>query len=162
MHGNSMKLMGYFKDKYVGRGASILDIGSQDINGSYRTLFADCKYTGLDNAAGPGVDIVSEKDNEFPFSNDCFDFVISGQTLEHSLQPWVLVKEMARVLKPSGMVCWIAPWVFQVHKGENCPFDCWRILDDGMRQLIKESGLNAVECFQDEADTIGIGKKETI
>ncbi len=159
MHENSIKLMALFKNKYVQGGMSVLDVGAQDINGSYRPLFEGCNYVGLDTAKAPGVDVVSEKENEFPFADNSFDVVISGQTLEHSLNPFVLAKEMSRILKPGGFACWIAPWYFPVHKGDNCPYDCWRILEDGMRQLMKESGLDVLESFQNESDTIGIGKK---
>ena len=43
----------YFKNKKV------LEIGSLDINGSVRTFFENCDYTGLDVGEGKGVDIVA-------------------------------------------------------------------------------------------------------
>jgi len=38
--------------------ASVLDVGSYDVNGCYKNLFTDVgyNYTGLDMAKGPNVD----------------------------------------------------------------------------------------------------------
>jgi SAM-dependent methyltransferase len=164
MHPDSLKLMAEFKNKYADRlaGKRLLDVGSQDINGSYRHIFNGVvtEHVGLDAAPGEGVDVVSNKEDVFPFKDAEFDVVISGQTLEHCRRPWNTVKEIARVLKPGGIICLIAPWSFFVHKGELCPLDCWRILDDGMRVLIEDAGLRELEIFSYADDCVGIAEKK--
>jgi hypothetical protein len=41
-------------------GAKVLEIGSYDVNGSLRSLFAKAgEYTGVDLKEGPGVDLVA-------------------------------------------------------------------------------------------------------
>jgi hypothetical protein len=53
-----------FRDRYLSERVNeplrILDVGSQDVNGSYRQIFSEPRwsYTGLDMTAGPNVDIV--------------------------------------------------------------------------------------------------------
>lgn len=162
MHPDAMFLMEGFKIRYEDkiRNKKVLDVGSQDINGSYREIFErfGCKYTGTDIVEGPNVDVISPLETLL-FQNNSFDVVISGQTLEHAERPWILAKEMGRILCPGGIVCWIAPWRFHVHRDELCPYDRWRILDDGMKILLKEAGLIILECFMHQDDTIGIGKK---
>ena len=64
MHPSSFDKMTSFRRDYLeARRAEplvILDLGSQDINGCYRPLFAlpPWKYVGVDLAAGPNVDVV--------------------------------------------------------------------------------------------------------
>jgi SAM-dependent methyltransferase len=156
--------MQQFKDKYLSRieGKRLLDVGSQDINGSYRPLFSGvvAEYVGADLGPGKGVDVVVPAEGRMPFEDASFDVVISGQTLEHAKKPWELVVEMARVLKLGGLVCWIAPWRFHEHKdSKNCPYDRWRILSDGMIVLIELAGLSVLEARMYEDDSVGIGEK---
>lgn len=162
MHPDSEYLMSNFKNKYADRirGKNVLDVGSQNINGSYRPMFEalECSYVGTDIVDGPNVDVISPLDR-LPFESNLFDVVVSGQCLEHAERPWVLAKEMGRVLKPGGLVCWIAPWRFHVHKDNLCPYDRWRILDDGMIVLLKEEGLNVLQCEMHNDDTYGIAEK---
>jgi SAM-dependent methyltransferase len=53
--------------------------------------------------AGHNPDRISAASGEaLPFSADSFDYVISLQVLEHVPDPYFLMKEMFRVLKPGG------------------------------------------------------------
>lgn len=164
MHPNSMRLMGDFISRHLGgktEGLRVLDIGSQDINGSYRTLFPGADYVGVDILPGNGVDVLATDMDNLPFDDASFDVVVSGQTLEHAKHPWTLTKEMARIVRPGGKVCAIAPWKFHEHKDELCPYDRWRILSDGMIVLMEEAGLKVLESFMNEDDCVGIGERPT-
>ena len=57
------------------RGAgTILDIGSQDLNGSLRQFCPEgFDYVGLDFAAGKGVDVILTDPYRFPFEDNQFD-----------------------------------------------------------------------------------------
>src|SRR2546423_10564137 len=61
---SSFDKMTAFRRDYLearrGEALVILDLGSQDINGCYRPLFASppWKYVGVDLAPGPNVDVV--------------------------------------------------------------------------------------------------------
>ena len=57
--------------------------------------------------------------------------------------PTQAVENMARVLKPGGLMFLIAPWQWRVHPH---PIDCWRILPDGMETIIRDAGLLPIEC----------------
>lgn len=163
MHPDSMYLMTNFRNAYHEciRGRKVLDVGSQDINGSYRQMFEElsCEYKGVDIIGGPNVDIIADDLRRLPFDDKSFDIIVSGQMLEHAAYPWLIAKEMGRVLKPGGLVCWIAPWRFHVHRDALCPYDRWRILDDGMRILLEEAGVKVLQCEMFNDDTYGIGEK---
>lgn len=161
MHRSSLLRMKWFAENYVAKidkkEIRILDVGSYDVNGSYKTLFPEekYKYTGLDLENGPNVDIVPQNSydwNEIP--TDSFDVVISGQALEHIEFFWVTVAEMTRVLKKDGLLCLIAPQGFSEHR---YPVDCYRFFSDGMVALARYVNLELLHahtnCAPSEKDT---------
>jgi len=115
MHASSLNTMTKFVTTLSGEG-SVLDIGSRDINGSYRFLFEGWDYTGLDIVAGPNVDYVPDDPYAWTeLKDDSFDVVISGQAIEHIEFPEKTFVEIARVLKPGGVICIIGPTVGGSH-----------------------------------------------
>jgi SAM-dependent methyltransferase len=52
---------------------------------------------------------------KLPASDACYDAVLSLNTLEHVLDLDSVLAEIARVLKPSGRLIVIVPFVFRVH-----------------------------------------------
>jgi SAM-dependent methyltransferase len=146
LHKESFELMKYFVKNYLDENhqLKILDVGSYDINGSYKSIFQNpnWNYSGLDMTEGPNVDIVSKSGYDFGIDEQ-FDVVVSGNCLEHVEAPWKWIKEVERVTKKGGMVCIITPFSIGEHK---CPIDCWRILPDGYRYLLEqESNFTILE-----------------
>lgn len=145
MHEDSKKLMrGFIANFLNGNHAlRILDVGSYDVNGTYRDLFTQFNYTGLDVEPGPNVDlVVSEPYNWKELEDNSFDIVICGQALEHIEFIWLTMKEIARVMKPGGLCCIIFP-----SKGPEhfYPLDCWRILPQGAEALAKWANLKVID-----------------
>jgi SAM-dependent methyltransferase len=158
MHETSYNEMKRFVEKYLDRDQElkIIEIGSLDVNGSYRPLFDSphWTYTGLDLDAGKNVDIVADDPYNYPLESNSFDVVISGSTLEHVEDMHAFIKEAARIMKKDGIMCVIAPWTYPEHK---YPVDCWRILPDGMRFLLsKIAGINVLNVHKNAEDCIGI------
>ena len=80
------------------RFGDVVEVGSRDINGSVRALI-DCKtYTGIDLAAGAGVDVVGDA---FDMRHPC-DLVVCMEVLEHEPRAEALVAHMAGWLRPGG------------------------------------------------------------
>lgn len=126
------------------RGLSVCDIGSCDVNGSFKPLFGRHKYLGLDIVDGPNVDVVSEDLYKYPFENETFDVIVSGSTVEHVKDIFKWIVELKRILKKNGLICIIAPSVFRMNHPH--PVDCWRIYPDGMRFLLEEiAGLEVLK-----------------
>ena len=158
MHESSYNEMKRFTERYLDhdRELSVLDVGSLDVNGSYRDLFDNPKwnYTGLDIVHGKNVDIVSKDAYRYPFPDGAFDVVITGSVIEHVEDMHTFVRELTRVMKPSGIMCIIAPWAWDEHK---YPVDCWRILPDGMRFLIEKiAGVRCLNTYKNDSDCVGI------
>src|SRR5436305_1137595 len=102
MHQSSYALMQNFaqtvQERHAGQRVRILDVGSADVNGSYRPLFnfPGAEYVGLDMQAGPNVDFVAANPYDWTGLPDAaFDVVISGQALEHAEYPWLVFDQIA-------------------------------------------------------------------
>jgi len=82
MHKQSHAIMAYFVEKYLDLNSKIkiLDVGSYDVNGTYKDLFEfyNWKYFGLDMQSGLNVDIVSKSAYEFVLPDNSFDVVFLG------------------------------------------------------------------------------------
>ena len=150
MHVSSYEHMQDLVSRYLDRASTmtVVDIGSFDVNGSYRPLFDNpgWSYRGIDLEAGPGVDVVLASPYRLPFASGSQDLVISGQAFEHVEFFWISWLEMLRVLKPSGMVFLIAPSRGPEHR---YPQDCWRFYPDGYRALAKFGNCELVEVSTD-------------
>lgn len=164
MHKSSIVEMVKFRNNYMCRDRyyEVLDIGSCDVNGSYRDVLCEYPhvvYRGLDIVSGPNVDLVIAERN---WGNPHYkaDVVVSGQCMEHvkDLSHWV--EQIPKCLRNDGpgLVCLIAPWKFKEHRH---PVDCWRILPDGMRWLLEEvAGLDVISVYKSDINTVGIGRKK--
>lgn len=153
MHKASVLRMEWFLSNFATKLKSdrvrILDVGSYDVNGSYKYMFDASKYdyVGMDIAAGPNVDIVFENPyNWTEIETDSFDIVISGQTFEHTEFFWVTIAEMARVLKKGGLLCIIAPHGLPQHRH---PVDCYRFFPDGMVAMARYVCLDVLHAHTD-------------
>jgi SAM-dependent methyltransferase len=81
----------------------VLEIGSLDINGSVRTFFSGCEYTGLDVAEGEGVDVVCEG-QKYDAPDASYDVVISCEVMEHNPYWSETFQNMIRLCHPGGLV----------------------------------------------------------
>jgi SAM-dependent methyltransferase len=149
MHPSSFDKMTAFRRDYLETRRHeplvIVDLGSLDINGSYRPLFAEPPWTykGVDLAPGQNVDLVLRDPYHWlEFDTASVDVVISGQAFEHIEFFWETMREIARVLKSHGLCCIIAPSSGPEHR---FPIDCWRMYPDGLRAVARYSGLEVLE-----------------
>jgi SAM-dependent methyltransferase len=109
-------------------GARILEVGAGDVNGTLRGCApSDSRYTGIDLAAGPGVDVVLSDPYTYPFEPGTYDFVVSSSCLEHDQMFWLSFAEMCRVLKEGGFIYLNVPSNGLFHR---YPTDNWRFYPD--------------------------------
>lgn len=85
----------YFENKKV------LEVGSQNINGSVRSHFKDCNYLGIDLGEAPGVDHIMDA-SEMIYWHE-FDTVISSEMLEHCEKWERALANMYDAVKPGGI-----------------------------------------------------------
>jgi SAM-dependent methyltransferase len=171
MHTSSFENMQRLAEKYLSaeRQLLILDVGSCDVNGSYKPIFnrPNWRYKGLDMSPGPNVDIVLSSPYKFPLKANSVDVIVSGQSFEHIEFFWLTWQELVRVLKSAGLVFLIAPSRGPEHR---YPHDCWRFYPDGFRALAKYCALELMEVRTDWephpaldsaqwGDTVGVFRK---
>ena len=133
-YGNAVSLEG---------GVKVLDIGSQDVNGSLKSCCpSGFEYVGVDFVSGKGVDVILDDPYRLPFDDGVVDVVLSSSCFEHSEMFWVLFLEIMRVLKPHGLFYLNAPSNGDFHR---YPVDCWRFYPDCGRALerwARRNGMN--------------------
>lgn len=148
MHVTALENAKRFFDAYVGAepaaGYRVVEIGSQDVNGSLRSVSpAGVDYVGVDFVPGRGVDVVLEDPYALPFPDASVDCCLSSSVFEHSEMFWLLFLEILRILKPGGLFYMNAPSNGVFHR---YPVDCWRFYPDSGAALVKWAARSGMDC----------------
>jgi SAM-dependent methyltransferase len=125
----------FFFDTYVKDfvGPTIVEIGSQDVNGSLREVAPKgANYLGLDFVEGRGVDVILSDPYNLTLEDEFADIVVTSSCFEHSEMFWIVFLEALRILKPNGILYVNAPSNGQIHR---YPVDCWRFYPDAGQAL---------------------------
>jgi SAM-dependent methyltransferase len=125
--------------------ARVLDAGAGE--GRYAAHFRRHRYTGVDLGIGDtgwnyaGLDAVADL-CALPFADATFDAALNIVTLEHLREPGQALKEIARVMKPGGVLLLVAPQEWEVHQS---PHDYFRYTRHGLEYLLQEAGFAVTE-----------------
>lgn len=160
MHPNARGLVRKHLTRADWQEASVLDVGSYNVNGTLRGVVEKrgWTYTGLDIVPGDNVDIVAEHPYEYPFPDGFFDAVVSCSTMEHVAAIWLWVPELVRILRPGGLLVIVAPNRWKI---DHSPPDYWRILPSGMEYLFTLDGrLENIQAEAVSTDTAGSAFKK--
>ncbi len=147
MHPTAFKNCQLFFKKYARAfdgvpNVRIIEIGSQDVNGSLRSTAPPAfEYMGVDFVKGRGVDVVLDDPYSLPFDDESADIVISSSCFEHSQMFWLVFLEVMRVLKPAGIFYLNAPSNGAFHR---YPVDCWRFYPDSGGALVTWARRNHI------------------
>lgn len=132
-----------------GQGLRIVDLGSRTPPGDVgrQAQFAEysSSFIGLDVVDGPNVDIVMTKPYRIPLKSNSVDVLVTSQTFEHIPFFWATFLEIARVVRPDGLVFLCAPSRGHPHAA----FDLWRYYPDSMRSLAAFSRMRLLEAHTD-------------
>ena len=80
----------------------VLEIGSLNVNGSFRELFNNSDYTGVDIVQGRDVDVVTK--GHLFFNDEMYDVVCSGECFEHDEYWNLTIQNMYNLLKEDGLL----------------------------------------------------------
>lgn len=145
MHPSARRNYQRFVEAYLSQAVTgvVVEIGSQDVNGSLRDLTPPgLRHIGVDFAPGAGVDVVLEDPYALPFEAGSADVVVSSSCFEHSEFFWLLFLEVARLLKPGGLFYLNVPSNGFFHR---YPVDCWRLYPDAGLALSRWGARNGYE-----------------
>ena len=160
MHPSALENCRLFFESYsdyfrANQSTRVLEIGSQDVNGSLKQLCPQhFQYIGVDFVPGKNVDVVLDDPYKLPFEDNTFDIILSSSCFEHSQMFWLLFLEISRVLSNQGLFYLNAPSNGMFHR---YPVDCWRFYPDSGEALAlwaKREGFNIklLESFISQQD----------
>ena len=147
MHPSALRFGELFFETYcAGRPTgTLLDVGSQDVNGSLRSVKPQgWNYIGVDFAEGKGVDVIMQDPYALPFADDSADAIVCTSVFEHSDFFWLLFLEVLRVLKPDGFLYLNVPSNGYIHR---YPIDSWRFYPDSGKSLVAWAEHNQKTAF---------------
>lgn len=105
------------------------------------------------------ADIVYYDGKVMPFDDASFDCVLCIEVLEHSEDPQLLAAEIARVVKPEGLLLLTVPWSARLH---HLPHDYHRFTRMRLQHLFAESGFGGIEIHERGNDISAIANKLTV
>ena len=118
----------------------LLDLGCGEQ--PHRHLFGHVeRYIGVDLPPSGRVDFYGDG-MALPIRDEVFHTVLCNQVLEHVPEPTRLMEEVARVLKPGGVLLLTTPQTWGLHLE---PHDFYRYTKYGLKYLAEKSGLEVVE-----------------
>jgi len=128
------------------KGMKILEVGSRVVTGNcFRNLFTEAEYTGFDFYAGENVDIVGDahKLSSYFKEGQQFDVIFSSAVFEHFAMPWVVAKEMSKLIKVGGYVFVATHFSFSSHER---PWHFFQFSDMALKALFSPAlGFECVE-----------------
>lgn len=121
----------------------------------YLPAYQEIEHATLDNQPLEGIDIV-EDICDMPNIPSCsYGTIISLDTFEHVAYPFKAIKELARVLKPNGLLILTTHQNYAIHRwsklkddvgfGTSNFNDYWRFCPDGLKLLFKDANLKLLD-----------------
>lgn len=126
-------------------GDILLDAGAGDCH--WKNYFSQAiKYIGMDAGVGDSDWDYSQLDikgdlRAIPLEDNYVDTIISIQVLEHLAEPWQVIQEFHRILKPNGSLFITCP---QGEPQHQIPYDFFRYTPFGLRSLLESTGFELV------------------
>jgi SAM-dependent methyltransferase len=138
------------------KGVRILEIGSREVTGKSdaRRRFSNAEYIGFDFYPGPNVDIVGDahKLSQY-FGDQKFDIIYSSAVFEHFAMPWVVAKEIVKLLKLGGTIFVETHFSYKSHER---PWHFFQFSDMALRVLF--SPALGIECIEAGASNPIVGR----
>jgi SAM-dependent methyltransferase len=138
------------------KGIRILEIGSREVTGKSdaRERFSNAEYVGFDFHPGPNVDVVGDAHRLSQyFREQRFDIIYSIAVFEHFAMPWVVATEIAKLLKPGGIILVKTHLSFGSHER---PWHFFQFSDMALRVLF--SPALGFECIEAGASNPIVGR----
>ena len=137
--------------KTISKLLSSLPVDAKGLNIGAGKSKIDSRIANLETEAAEGIDIVGSVEN-IPCPDNCFDFIITQEVLEHVKSPITAIQEICRVLKPGGIAYIQLPFVIGFHP---CPSDYWRFTHEGIVALTQTTNFKIIETKMSTGPAVG-------
>jgi SAM-dependent methyltransferase len=125
------KFVDEIRNEVVGQ---TLDIGGRRQNRDHYAFYKTTEYHAMDVTADPDVDFVADAHEGGTHATESFDSILLFNVLEHCEEPWVVLTNVFRWLRPGGKVFCAVPNAQRIHRS---PKDYWRFMPDGCISLFR-------------------------
>jgi len=127
----------------------LLDIAPQDHAGAkFSFLKSEIFTADIDKKSGASYIIDICENNQDKVASASFDIVVCTEVLEHTLNPFLAINEIHRLLKWGGILLVSTPFDFRIHG--PLP-DCWRFTEHGIRALLKDFEIIEISALENES-----------
>jgi SAM-dependent methyltransferase len=133
---NLPRMLGMLRESAdTSRRPVVLVVGGGQVGAGVEALYStdDVDVLAFDIYRSPITQFIADA-HRIPLANESVDGVLIQAVLEHVLEPSLVVQEIHRVLRRSGLVYADTPFLQQVHEG---PYDFTRFTDSGHRYLFR-------------------------
>lgn len=125
---------------------TVLDVGCGHMPFRTDALRVATAYEGFDiERRTDGVTHIGSAESMDQLASGLYDTVFCFEVLEHLPHPQRAVAEMARVLKPGGVLLVSVPHLSRLHEE---PHDYFRYTTYGLRTILVDAGLEASQITQ--------------
>ncbi len=153
----------YLHERYLNlaervEGERVLVLGAGEKIAFYKAIFSKSDIVTSDVHIQYQPDVVFDA-HSIPFADKSFGLILAGQVLEHTIQPWVVAKEIQRVSIDNAIIQIEVPFNFPYHAH---PYDFFRFTFTGLRSLFNESALENYHITEGNASTVAIFNSEFV
>ncbi len=132
----SAPFIGKTAEKFAGQFSSddiVLNLGSG-------AKIINDRVVNVDYDAFPSVWIIADI-NKLPFKSNSIDAIICESVFEHLADPRIIIEEIFRILKPTGQLYVVTPFMLGYH---SSPVDYYRWTEYGMKELLKDFHIKEI------------------
>jgi SAM-dependent methyltransferase len=128
----------------LAEGAWVLDAGAGECQ--YAECFSRQRYLAVDLGVGSArwnygsLDARADLET-LPFADASFDAAICIVALEHVREPALVLREIARTLRPAAALLLVVPFFWEIHQA---PHDYWRFTRHGISALLEQNGFGEI------------------
>jgi SAM-dependent methyltransferase len=135
--------------------APLLDLGCG--NRPYKPHYPPGESVGADvvQSSTGCVDVIIKGTEPLPLPDDHFGSILCTQVLEHVEDPFLLIREAHRVLKPGGKMILTCPFIWELHER---PHDYLRFSEYWLTKNLTETGFHLELLERQGGDVATVGQ----
>ncbi len=137
-----------YYQKYIKEYCSgmLLDCGCGDVPyyGIYKEKISDVYCIDWENTGTQQlhIDQFVNLNERIQIESEKFDSILLSDVLEHIAEPELLINELYRILKPSGKLVVMVPFLYRLHEE---PHDYYRYTEYALKHLLEKAGFKIVK-----------------